>query len=70
MKKLKGWAKFSDRVVYDEQVWQFVKKHSRLIDRMSGRKMVEMAFLAFSMLSGSVEIPKGKHWKFYGIFKH
>jgi hypothetical protein len=66
MKKLKGYAKFSDgKIVKDEDVVKMVMKHSRLIDRLNPRKMVEMAFTAFGILEGGIECPKKKNWKFY-----
>lgn len=58
-----GCAKFADRIVYDKDVALFVEKHLRFIDRFNVRKIAESALISFSMLSGSVDIPKGK-WKF------
>lgn len=65
--ELTNYADFPDVRVTDEAVYQFVVKHSRLIDRMNHRKMVEMTFYAFSILSGSLEKPRGfsKDWKFF-----
>lgn len=67
--ELTNYADFKnpDIRVTDEAVYQFVVKHSRLIDRINHRKMVEMTFYAFSILSGDLEIPKGfgKDWKFF-----
>ena len=66
MYKLSGWADFGDGlIVTDEDVYQYVKKHSRLIDRLNHRKMVEMTFWAFDILSKSVEEPVDGNWKFY-----
>lgn len=56
--KLTGYAKFPDRIVTDEQVAQYVIKHSLLIDRLNPRKMVEMATIAFGILCGSVAPPR------------
>ena len=66
MKKLTGYAKFEDgTIVTDEDIFQMVKKHSRLIDRLNPRKMIEMTFEAFNILNGSVEVDSPKeNWKF------
>lgn len=66
MKKLTGYAKFPDGlIVTDEEIYKCIMKHSRFIDRLSGRKWVEMAIIAFDILNGSLEKPKKKNWKFY-----
>ena len=66
MSKLTGCATFKNGlVVRDEDVYKLIKQHSNLIDRLDGRKMVEMTFNAFGMLNGSIQLPKGKAWKFY-----
>lgn len=63
--KLNGYATFSDRIVYDEDIYQYVRKHSRLVDRLNGRKMIEMAIMAFDILNGSLIAPNRRGWKFY-----
>lgn len=66
MYKLSGQAVFGNGlIVTDEAVYQLIKKHSRLIDRLNHRKMVEMTFWAFNILSKSVEVPSDGKWKFY-----
>ena len=63
MYKLKNWAKFEDGlVVYDKDVYAFIKKHSTIIDRLNPKKMIDMYNIAFDMLSGSVSMPKEKKW--------
>ena len=42
-------------IITDEQVWQLVKKHSRLTDRINSRKMVEMTIAAQLILFGIYE---------------
>ena len=65
--RLTGWAKFpGGLIVRDEDVYQLIIKHSRLIDRLNPRKWVEMTFWAFDILSKSVETPSNPNWKFYG----
>ncbi len=60
-----GYATFPDGlVVTDKAVSDYVKKHLRFIDRFDIRKITEASLYAFSILSGSVEEPKGKNWKF------
>ncbi len=57
-------------IISDEEVWQLVKKHSRLIDRLSNRKMVEMTIAAQHILFGIYETEgwyaKQDDWTFYG----
>lgn len=65
--KLKNYAIFpGNLIVRDEDVYRMIRKHSRFIDRLSNRKMVEMTFWAFDILNQSVEKPARKNWKFYG----
>ena len=56
--------------ITDEQIWQLIKDHSRLIDRFSCRKMVEMSIAAQLILFGIYEsegwYADQKDWKFYG----
>lgn len=68
MKRLTGYAKFQDRIVFDEDVYQLVKRHSRLIDRLNPKKMIEMTWAAFDLLAGSIEKPENvsENWTFYG----
>ena len=57
-------------IITDEQVWKVVMNHSRLIDRLSGRKMVEMALAAQTVLMGLYEkegwYADKNDWQFYG----
>ena len=61
------------RIITDEEVFVFVKKHSNLIDRLDPRKMVEMSIWAQTMLLqphdnwNGVE-PNDDSWKFYPDF--
>ena len=69
MYKLENYAKFEDGlVVYDKDVYEFIKKHSTLLERLNPKKMIDMYTLAFGMLSGSIEIPKVKgKWRLLKI---
>lgn len=57
-------------IITDEQVWQLVKGHSRLIDRLNHRKMTEMAIAAQLILCGIYEsegwYSNQDDWTFYG----
>lgn len=68
MKKLTGYRRYPDgQTVYDEDVYQFIYKHSRLIDRLNPRKMVEMTEWAHAELGGSVDTAnRESNWKYYG----
>lgn len=54
--------------IYDEDVYKLVKKHSRLIDRLSRSKMVEMTLLAQCILQKLYKNidPDDMSWTFYG----
>ena len=68
MYKLEGYAKFDDElVVYDKDVYEFIKKHSTLLERLNPKKMIDMYTLAFAMLSGSIEKPKEGKWRLLKI---
>lgn len=63
MYKMTSWAKFDDGlVVYDKDIYAFIKKHSTFLDRLNPKKMIDMYNLAFAMLSGSIQIPTEKKW--------
>lgn len=69
--KMYGEADYPERgVITDEDVWQLVKKHSRFIDRINNRKMVEMAIAAQLILFGIYEedgwYANQDDWTFYG----
>jgi len=51
--------------IYDEDVYQHVKRHSRLIDRINPRKMVLMTFYSFDFLNHSLDEPKNKNFKYF-----
>ena len=57
-------------IITDEEVWQVVKKHSRFIDRLSNRKMIEMALDAQLILCGIYEnegyYADKNDWTFFG----
>lgn len=60
-----GYAEWEDgRKVTDRQVAHFVKKHTHWWDRFDYHKICDCAQMAFDMLSGHVEMPKKKNWKF------
>lgn len=54
--------------IYDSDVYDLIRKHSRIIDRISRSKMVEMSLLGQCVLMGIFENvdPKDMTWKFYG----
>ena len=54
--------------IYDSDVYKLILDHSRLIDRLSRPKMVEMSLLGQNILMGIFDgiDPKDKSWKFYG----
>ena len=57
-------------IITDEEVWKLVKKHSRFIDRINTRKMVEMTLSAQLILFGIYETEgwyaSQDDWTFYG----
>ena len=58
-------------IIKDKDVYQCLVKHSRLIDRLDGRKMVEMTLLAQNVLMGlfntkDQNIDVNGKWQFYG----
>lgn len=74
--KLTNYAKFKHGLVTDRDVYDYICKHSSLLDRMDPAKMVEMTQMTFTILSQpngekdfEGEIPKKKGWKFYRDFQ-
>lgn len=61
-KRLTGVIDFGGDVgkVYDEDIYQFILKHSNVFQRMNSRKVLEMYDVAFAMLTGSIPTPEGK----------
>ena len=57
-------------IITDEEVWKLVRKHSRFVDRLNNRKVVEMAIAAQLILCGIYEsegwYAEQSDWKFYG----
>ena len=69
MKKLEGYRTYPGvGTIHDEDVYQFIRQHSRLIDRLNPRKMLEMTEWAYAELSGDAVHAKGApvNWKYYG----
>ena len=69
--KLTGEINYPGKgIITDEEVWRVVKKHSRLIDRLNNRKMVEMSIAAQLILCGIYEsegwYADQEDWMFYG----
>lgn len=63
MRKLDGWADFHEgpiKIVLDEDVYQYIRKHTTVFQRMNPRNMVAAYIVAFLILSGSADEPKGK----------
>ena len=55
--------------LYDWQVADYTRKHMRLIDRLSMRKVAAAMMHSFSILSKSTEEPKlKKNWKYFRDF--
>lgn len=57
-------------IITDEQVYDLIRNHSRLIDRLNGRKMTEMAIAGQLILCGIYEgegwYANQNDWAFYG----
>lgn len=72
LRKLYGYADYPGvGRVTDEKIFQMIKKHSRLRDRMDGRKMVEMSQVGFAILCRVIHInPDEEGWMFYGKKQH
>lgn len=72
IRKLEGYADYPGvGKVTDEKIWQMIRKHSRLIDRMDSRKMVEMTQIGFMILCQILPInPSESGWMFYGKKQH
>ncbi len=49
--KLTGYADFGDSKITDQQVYDFVKRNTRLIDRLNPKKMLALALYGFSILA-------------------
>lgn len=67
--KLKGYIDYPGvGIIKDEEVYQLIRKHSRLIDRLSPRKWVEMTMTAQAYLMKVIETEDANNpnWKFYG----
>lgn len=61
------WSDFTGSggpMVYNNDVTKMVKEHSSIWDRLNPGRMVDMSFMAFDILNGSVEKPKNENWKF------
>lgn len=61
------WSDFSKSggpKVYNNEVTEMVKKHSTIWDRLNPGKMVDMTFMSFDILNGSVDEPEKENWKF------
>lgn len=55
-------------MIYDSDVYKLILKHSRFIDRLSGKKMTEMSLLGQCILMRIFDDvdPNDMTWKFYG----
>lgn len=55
-------------LIHDVQVWNLVRDHSRLIDRLNSKKMTEMSLLGQCILMGIFDEvdPNDPSWMFYG----
>ena len=54
--------------IYDSDVYNLIKSHSRFIDRLNKKKMVEMSLLGQCALMGIFNDmdPSDASWQFYG----
>lgn len=67
--KMEGYIDYpSVGRIMDEDVYNLVKSHSRWIDRIDRRKMVEMSLLGQCILMKVFDDVKAEDpsWKFYG----
>jgi len=67
-----SWSSFESTggpKIYNNDIVNHVKAHSTLKDRMNPGKMVDMAFVSFDILNGSIKGPKESDWK-YKFVKH
>ena len=67
-----AWSSFESSggpKIYNNDIVNHVKAHSTLKDRMNPGKMVDMAFVSFDILNGSIKGPKESDWK-YKFVKH
>lgn len=68
--KLTGYINYPGKgIITDEDVYQCLRKHSRLIDRLNPRKMVEMTLFSQNFLMGLFVTDgwdKDGNWTFYG----
>lgn len=75
--KMEGYIDYPGvGIIKDEDVYNLVIEHSRLVDRINPRKWVEMTLYGQCVLMGLMDDEiqkKGPNWKFYGkkngIFK-
>ena len=61
------WSDFASSggpKIYNNEITEMVKKHSRFWDRLNPGRMVDMSFMAFDILNGAVKKPKNDNWKF------
>lgn len=61
-----NFASIGGGIIPDEAVKEYVKKHSRLIDRLNPGKMVDMTFGSLDILGGKAvpDDPKDENWRF------
>lgn len=61
-----GWADFPEGRVTDRMIYEFVKKHSTIWDRLNPKKMFYMTIISQGMLYPEyLQQPKKKDWKFF-----
>lgn len=63
--KLTGYADFGDLKITDQQIYDFVKKHTRLIDRLNPKKMLALTLYGFSLLADEKATDKDAYIKDY-----
>lgn len=54
--------------ITDEQRYQYLKRHSRFIDRINPRRMHAMTNATFDLMCHVYDGPKKKNWKFFPDF--
>ena len=66
--KYDGYINYPGKgIISDRMVYNFIKEHSRLIDRMIPSRVTEMSLLGQCILMGVMDTdPNDQTWKFYG----
>lgn len=65
--KLTGYRTYrgTEKTIYDQDVYELIKKHSRWFDRINPKKMIVMWETASAIMDDAILEPNGK-WMFFG----